>query len=175
MSNPVLVCVRGAVAAPRDFSWADLAALDGSCQVADVGRLDARRQGTAVTLAGLLAICRPLPAARWLTLHASRDDFHASIPLAAVRERAVLIYQLDGQPLPEKAGGPLRFFIPDFQACHSAEIDECANVKFVDCLELSAEPGRDNRPADERAHARLHGEQTANAECRIDDMRNRDD
>ena len=35
-----------------------------------------------------------------------------------------MIYRLDGQPLPAKAGGPVRFFIPDFAACHTAEIDE---------------------------------------------------
>lgn len=156
MSSPVLVRVSGAVAAPRGFSWDDLAAFEAAAQVPDVSRLDARRRGGAVTLAALLAACRPLAEAHWLTLHASRDDFHASIPLAAVQDRAVLIYEFDGQPLPEKAGGPVRFFIPDYQACHSAEIDECANVKFVDWLELSATPGRDNRPADERAHAQLH-------------------
>ena len=63
---------------------------------------------------------RPKPSARYLTLHASRDDFHASIPLEAVRERAILIYRLAGDPLPASAGGPVRFFIPDFAACHTA-------------------------------------------------------
>jgi DMSO/TMAO reductase YedYZ molybdopterin-dependent catalytic subunit len=91
-----------------------------------------------------------------LTLHASKDDFHASSPLAAVRDRAILIYRLDGRPLPETAGGPVRFFIPDFTACHTSEIDECANVKFVNRLEFSTGPGRDNRPHDEKEHAELH-------------------
>ena len=85
----------------------------------------------------------------YLTLHSAADDFHASIPLAAVRDRRCLIYRLDGAPLPAKAGGPVRFLIPDHAACHTAEIDECANVKFVDHIELSVERGHDNRPQDE--------------------------
>ena len=76
--------------------------------------------------------------------------------LHPVRERAILIYKLDGKALPTSAGGPIRFFIPDFAACHTSEIDECANVKFVDRIEFSAAPGRDNRPHDEKEHAELH-------------------
>jgi hypothetical protein len=76
-----------------------------------------------------------------------------------VRDRAVLIYRLDGRPLAESAGGPLRFFIPDFAACHTSEIDECANVKYVDRLEFSANPGLDNRPHDAQEHAALHEKQ----------------
>src|SRR5205823_2382400 len=114
------------------------------------------RSGDAVTLAGLLALAEAKPSAKYLTLHSSKDDFHASIPLDAVRPRAILIYRLAGQPLPEKSGGPLRFFVPDHTACHLDEIDECANVKFVDRIELSAVRGHDNRPVDEGTHAALH-------------------
>jgi len=148
--------VDGDVERPAVLSYADLAALDREYQISDVSRLDPKRKGEAVRLAGLLTRVRPKPSARYLTLHASRDDFHASIPLDAVRERAILIYRLDGRPLDESAGGPLRFYIPDFAACHTSEIDECANVKFVDRLEFSAEPGLDNRPHDAQEHAALH-------------------
>jgi len=107
----------------------------------------------------LLALVRPRAGVRYLTLHASNDDFHASIPLDSVRDRAILIYRLNGQPLPLSAGGPLRFFIPDFAACHTQEVDECANVKFVDRIELSQERGQDNRPSEEEEHAKLHERQ----------------
>jgi DMSO/TMAO reductase YedYZ molybdopterin-dependent catalytic subunit len=155
MSEPTLT-LDGEVERPAVLSYAALAALAAEYQVADVSRLDPKRAGDAVQLAGLLAQVRPKPSARYLTLHASKDDFHASIPLDAVRDRAVLIYRLDGRPLGESAGGPLRFFIPDFAACHTSEIDECANVKFVDRLEFSAEPGLDNRPHDAAEHEALH-------------------
>ena len=117
------------------------------------------RTGDAVKLVGLLTAAGVKPAAAWLTLHSSSDDFHASIPLAAVRERAILLYRLDGAPLPIKSGGPVRFLIPDYAACHTDEIDECANVKFVDRIELSIERGRDNRPSEAEEHAELHRRQ----------------
>jgi len=111
-------------------------------------------------LAGLLDRVRPKSSVRYLTLHASADDFHASIPLESVRDRALVIYGLDGQPLPLAAGGPVRFYIPDFAACHTSEIDECANVKFVDRIEFSSRRGHDTRPHDEQQHAALHQRET---------------
>ena len=155
MSNFHLT-IDGEVERPATLSFSDLAALGSSYQVQDVSRIDPKRQGDAVTLIGLLDRVQPKSAAKYLTLHSSSDDFHASIPLDAVRERAILIYRLNGAPLPQSAGGPVRFFIPDFAACHTSEIDECANVKFVDRIELSSQRGIDNRPHDAQEHAELH-------------------
>jgi hypothetical protein len=155
MTKPLLT-IDGDVHKPVQLTFADLAGLAEPYQVRDVSQLDPKRQGGAVRLVGLIELVEPRQSARYLTLHSSADDFHASIPLAAVLERAVLIYQQHGDPLPSSAGGPLRFFIPDFTACHTSEIDECANVKFVDRLELSADRGFDNRPLDEQEHAELH-------------------
>ena len=154
--NTSLLTIDGEVDSPVTLSFEELAAFDAAQQVLDVSRIDPKRQGDAITLAGLLARVKPKAGAKYLTLHASRDDFHASIPLDTVREKAILIYRLGGRPLPESAGGPVRFYIPDFAACHTSEIDECANVKFVDRMEFSATPGRDNRPHDAAEHAELH-------------------
>ena len=155
MSEPMLK-IDGEVGHPRQLSGADFAAIDATYQIPDVSRLDPKRKGRAVRLAGVLALVGVKPSAKYLTLHATADDFHASVPLEVVRERGILIYEVDGQPLPASAGGPVRFYIPDYAACHSAEVDECANVKFVDRLELTAQPGRDNRPHDDKAHEALH-------------------
>jgi hypothetical protein len=46
--------------------------------------------------------------------------------------------------------------IRDPAACHTDELDDCANVKFVDRIELTAGKGRDTRPEDEQEHAALH-------------------
>lgn len=159
MSDSTLLQIDGDVERKLALSFADLAAIDARHQVADVSRLDAKRRGDAVRLTGLLDLAGVRPSARYITLHASSDDFHASIPLDAVRDRAILIYRLEQEPLPVQAGGPVRFFIPDFAACHTHEVDECANVKFVDRIELSATRGHDNRPEEERAHAELHRRQ----------------
>jgi DMSO/TMAO reductase YedYZ molybdopterin-dependent catalytic subunit len=154
--NDHLLRVEGQVATPLSLSFADLCNLPESAQVRDVSRIDPKRQGNAVKLSAVLERAQPAAEVRHLTLHASRDDFHASIPLDAVRDKAILIYCLDGAPLPSTAGGPVRFYIPDFAACHTAEIDECANVKFVDRIELTRERGPDNRPHDSDEHEKLH-------------------
>ena len=159
MNDAPQLTIEGEVQRPLSLSFDDLAAVEERWQIADVSQVDPKRKGDAVKLAGLLALAGPKPAAKYLGLHSSSDNFHASIPLGAVRENAFCIYRLDGGPLPASAGGPIRFYIPDHAACHSAEIDECANVKFVDRIELTAAKGFDNRPQDEDQHARLHEEQ----------------
>ncbi len=156
MSHSPALTIEGDVESPRTFTFAELSDFPAEHQLQDVSQMDPKRKGDAITLAGLLALVQPRPSAKYLTLHASRDDFHASIPLDAVRDRAFLIYRLEGQPLPEKSGGPVRFYIQDFAACHTSEIDECANVKFVDRIEFTASPGQDNRPHDAKEHAELH-------------------
>lgn len=157
--NHSTLSVDGEVARPLSLSFDDLATMPADAQVADISRLDAKRKGDAVKLDAVLKLAGVKPSARYLTLHSSTDDFHASIPLEVVRERGLLVYRLEGEPLPVKAGGPFRFFIPDFAACHTQEVDECANVKFVDRIELSQERGQDNRPSEEEEHAKLHERQ----------------
>lgn len=156
--NDILLNVVGEVASPRQFSFADLAAIDPTLQISDVSQIANGRQGAAVQLAAILALVQPKPTARYLNLHSAADNFHASIPLTAVAGKAIVIYRLNDQPLSPKAGGPIRFFIPNHSACHSTEIDECANVKFVDTLELTNDKGFDNRPHDDQEHANLHAQ-----------------
>jgi len=156
MSEPVLLRIEGEVERPQSLTTTDFASLDERHQIRDVSRIDPKRRGDAVTLAGLLELAGARPTAKYLTLHAEADDFHASIPLEAVRERGFVIYQVDGSPLPVSAGGPARFYIRDFAACQIDEVDECANVKFLDRMELTAERGHDTRPTDEDEHAALH-------------------
>lgn len=156
MVHPPLLRIDGEVACPMTLSFADLAALDEQYQIRDVSRLIPKRHGDAVQLAGLLALVRPNNGVDYLGLHSSQDNFHASIPLEPVRDQAIVIYRLNGQPLSIEDGGPVRFYIPNHSHCHTSEIDECANVKFVDHIELTRGRGFDNRPTDEDEHARLH-------------------
>jgi DMSO/TMAO reductase YedYZ molybdopterin-dependent catalytic subunit len=154
-----MLTIGGEVVHPSTLTFADLAGIAVEYQVTDVSRMVPGRKGDAVRFEGILRLAKPKGTAKYLGLHSSTDDFHASIPLAAVANRALVIYRLDGQPLPVKAGGPVRFFIPDFAACHTAEIDECANVKFVDRIELTSEKGFDNRPHDGTEHEALHAKE----------------
>lgn len=155
MSEPVL-CIDGDVEQPLELTFKDLAAFPESDQVRDVSRFHPKRPGDGVTLEALLARARPRPTATYVTLHASADHFAASVPLEAIRAEGIIVYQLDGKPLPPEKGGPLRFLIRDPAACHTDELDDCANVKFVDRIELTAGRGLDTRPRDEAEHQRLH-------------------
>jgi DMSO/TMAO reductase YedYZ molybdopterin-dependent catalytic subunit len=155
MANSQLI-IDGHVEEVCSFAAADLALLAPEQQIADVAAIEPKRHGRGIWLAGLLSAARVKPTATHVTLHSSADDFHASVPLAAVADRAFLIYAVGDGQLPTSAGGPFRFFIRDHAACKTAEVDECANVKFVDRIELTAGPGFDNRPRDEGEHAKLH-------------------
>lgn len=159
MPENVLLRIDGEVGRPVELTFADLEAIDSTEQIIDVSRIDGSRKGDAVKLSALLELAQTKPSAAYLGLHASTDDFHASIPLAPVRETAFLIYRWEGKPLDLKAGGPARFYIPNHAACHTDEIDECANVKFVDRIELTTSKGFDNRPEDEASHEQLHRSQ----------------
>lgn len=157
MSESTLLRIEGEVDQSLTLGFNDFARIDARDQVCDLKRLGMKRAGDAVRLSALLRLARVRSSAKYLGLHGTADDFHASIPLDAVLDRALVIYRIDGAPLPAAIGGPYRLFIPDHAACHTAEIDECANVKFLDRIELTLAKGHDNRPHDEASHAQLHG------------------
>jgi DMSO/TMAO reductase YedYZ molybdopterin-dependent catalytic subunit len=155
----VLLRIEGEVDRPLLLTFTDFLHLPQECQRHEV-QCGAKLSGaTAVRLESLLQLAGVRPAAAFISLHSSHDDFHASLPLSAVREQALLIYMRDGKPLPQSLGGPLRFFVPEHASCHTSEIDECANVKYVDRLELTRQRGYDNRPTEDAAHAELHRRQ----------------
>jgi DMSO/TMAO reductase YedYZ molybdopterin-dependent catalytic subunit len=156
MDEPVILKIEGAVETPLELRFDDLAALPEAAQIRDVSRFHPNRQGDGVALEALLERARPRPEANYLTLHADRDDFHVSIPLAAVRGESVVVYKRGDGRLPEEHGGPVRFLIKDPTACHTSELDDCANVKHLSRIELSIRRGRDTRPADLAEHAALH-------------------
>jgi DMSO/TMAO reductase YedYZ molybdopterin-dependent catalytic subunit len=155
MSTHVLR-VDGDVERPLSFSFEDLAAFPAAEQVRDVSRFHPTRKGDGVTLEAILGRVRPKTTATYLTLHATADNFHASIPLAAIRSEGIVVYRLEGSALPVKSGGPIRFLIKDPAACHTDELDDCANVKFVDRIELTAGKGLDTRPETDDEHEKLH-------------------
>ena len=156
MNSEVLIRIDGEVESPLSFAFSDLLAVDNKQQISDVSPIAPKRQGGAVRLAGLLERVAVRRTAKYIGLHATRDNFHASVPLDAIRDRAIIIYHRENSPLSVAEGGPLRLFIPDHAACRVDEIDECANVKFLDHIELTAVRGFDNRPQDDTEHEQLH-------------------
>ena len=93
-----------------------------------------------------------------MTLHATDGDFSASVPLEAVRDRAIVAYRLGDAPLPAAQGGPLRFFITNVEECAIGEVDACANVKSLGTIEVTIGPGTDTRPTSAPEHEALHQE-----------------
>ena len=156
MDKTLVLKLDGAVEHPLELTFEDLAGLPESAQVRDVSRFHPQRKGDGVVLEVLLEKVRPRPEANYLTLHADRDDFHVSVPLQAIRGEGVVVYRLGDQPLGLEHHGPFRFLIKDPSACHTDELDDCANVKYLSRIELTVRKGRDTRPADEAAHAALH-------------------
>ena len=145
MNNPILMRVTGEVEHPLELTFADLQAFADEHRINEVSQIAVGRSGSAITLAGLLSVAGVTSNAAYLTLHASSDDFHASVPLAAVHDTALLVYADQGHSLPQAAGGPVRFLVPNAAKCRTADIDTCANVKFVDQIELTREKGLDSR------------------------------
>ena len=98
MSNDdqVILKIDGEVASPRDFTFRQLSEVDHAYQLVDMSSVDPSRHGDAVRLEGLLDAVGARESAKFLGLHSSHDNFHASIPLAEVRERGFVIYRLDG-------------------------------------------------------------------------------
>lgn len=141
----MMLTIDGRVAEPLIWTCEDLRCLPEEFQVRDVSRLEPSRSGRAVSLRGLIAAVSLQPDADHLTLHASCDGFAVSLPLHRISEKAVLIYELNGSPLPVKQGGPVRLLIPQAPSCKTADVDACANVKFIDRIEFTAGPGQDTR------------------------------
>ena len=158
-SVPVLV-IDGAVEQPLILSLEDFAGFAEADQVSDVSRFHPGRGGDAVTLESVLRRARPRPEATYLTLHAGRDDFHVSVPLRAVLSQGLIVYRWNGEPLGVPQGGPIRFLIKDQAACHTDELDDCANVKYLERIELTAGKGLDTRPRDDAEHEALHAKTT---------------
>ena len=140
METTLALTIDGLVEQPLHLTFADLRNYPDEAQIADVSKFVAKREGQGVKLQALLAQAHPFPQAQYITLHSADGSFSASIERAQIEERAILIYQKDGAPLPESLGGPIRFVIPDFH-------DPCANVRGLGRIELSKTAGRDTRPS----------------------------
>lgn len=158
VAEPLLI-VDGEVERPLSLGFVDLLAFPQDDQVEDVSRFHAGRSGDAVTFAAILRTASPRSDANYVTLHADRDDFHVSVPLADLRDQGLVVYRSGARGLNPDRGGPIRFLIRDPKACRSSELDECANVKYLSRIELTIRKGRDTRPVDDEAHAALHREQ----------------
>ena len=160
MSDEVILTIDGQVERPLRLTFADLEDLPEPARCATSRGFIPRDKGDGVTLDAILDRAGVLPSANYLTLHAERDDFHVSVPLEPLRGQGIVVYRLGPDRLGVEHGGPIRFLIRDPSACHTDELDDCANVKYLSRIELTEGRGRDTRPGDEKSHVALHKAQS---------------
>jgi DMSO/TMAO reductase YedYZ molybdopterin-dependent catalytic subunit len=82
----------------------------------------------------LLARARPLPQAGALHFISAENPYDDYLDLRQVSLHDVMLaYEMDGKPLPQEHGAPVRVVIPEMYGYK--------NVKWVDRIELVARPG----------------------------------
>ena len=69
--------------------------------------------GGGVRLSDLLALAEPKPEATHVRFFSYREIYTTCIPLdVALKERTLLAYEFDGEPLDSDHGGPVHIFCP---------------------------------------------------------------
>ncbi len=131
------VRIEGAVVQQVSFDRAAIASLPAEHHM-DVSTVMPGMKGQGIRLEGLLDIPALAMEADHVVFHASDGKYSACLTLEQAREHGVLVYELDGAPLPDTKGGPFRLITPGLG-------DLCANVKSVARIEITKGPGRDTR------------------------------
>jgi 2-dehydropantoate 2-reductase len=131
------VRIEGAVVQPISFDRAAIAALPVEHQL-DIATVMPGMKGRGIRLKGLLDVPALAIEADHIAFHAADGTYSACLTLQQARDHGILVYELDGAPLPDTKGGPFRLVTPGLG-------DLCANVKGVSRIEITKGPGRDTR------------------------------
>ncbi|MCP9447543.1 MAG: 2-dehydropantoate 2-reductase [Nitrospira sp.] len=136
-AGPGRVRIEGAVVQPVSFDHTAIAALPAEHHV-DVSTVMPGATGRGIRLRGLLDVPALAVDADHVTVHSADGTYSACLTLRQAMEYGVLVYELEGAPLPPSKGGPFRLITPGLD-------DLCANVKGVGRIEITRGPGRDTR------------------------------
>jgi len=139
-SGSGVVRIDGAVVQPVTLTRAALAHLPQEHHVEDVSQVMPSMRGRAIRVKGLLEIPALAVESDHVTFHSIDGKYAATLTLQQARDFGLLLYELDGQPLPDGKGGPYRLVTPGLG-------DLCANVKAVGRIEVRAGSGKDMRPS----------------------------
>ena len=117
--------IDGAVEEPVVLGFRELLELEQVEDVSDFhcvttwSKFDLAWKGVRVS--DLLALARPLDSAHALMAHAS-DQYTTNVTLEeALKPDVLLVYQVDGAPLPREHGGPVRMITPQLYAWKGAK------------------------------------------------------
>ena len=139
LSGPGIVRIDGAVVQPVSLTRTALGQLPQEQRVDDISEVMPSMRGRAIRVKGLLEIPALAVDADHVTFHSVDGKYAATLTLQQARDFGLLLYELDGQPLPDGKGGPYRLVTPGLG-------DLCANVKAVGRIEVRAGSGEDTRP-----------------------------
>ncbi len=139
-SGPGILRIEGAVVQPVTLDREALLKLPAEHQLSDLKEIMGKVNGKAIRVKGILEVPALAIGADHVTFHSQDGQFAASLTVKQAAEYGVLVYELEGQPLPVSKGGPFRLVAPGLG-------DLCANVKGVARIELTKGPGRDTRPS----------------------------
>ncbi len=131
--------IDGAVGERLSFDIESLRGMSSESQVLDVSQVMPKMKGRGVRMFSLLDGITFEDEADHITFHSLDGQFAATLTLAQAREYGILIYEVDGGPLPPEKGGPFRLVTPGLG-------DLCANVKQVARIEVTKGSGKDTRP-----------------------------
>ncbi|HEX6726856.1 MAG TPA: 2-dehydropantoate 2-reductase, partial [Nitrospira sp.] len=122
-AGPGRVRIEGAVVQPISLDRVAIAALPVEHQI-DIATVMPGMKGRGIRLNGLIDVPALAIEADHVAFHAGDGQYSACLTLEQAREHGVLVYELDGAPLPDTKGGPFRLVTPGLG-------DLCANVKGV--------------------------------------------
>ena len=117
--------VSGFCANQRTFTWQELIALPKSiadARLTSVTRFSVQGKWGGVRVADLLKAVEAAPETQYVRFWSYRMIYDTTIPIeVALRERTLLAYEFDGEPLDEDYGGPVRGFCPYLWGYKSAK------------------------------------------------------
>jgi len=140
-TNPQHVTLElvGTGGKPLSVDESTLAHLPTEFHVEDIGTLMPSMRGKGVKVAGLLELANFGSNADHVTFFSHDGQYSASLTLDQAKNYGIVVYQVDGEPLPSDKGGPFRLVTPGLG-------DLCANVKNIGVIEVTAGLGKDTRP-----------------------------
>ena len=113
--NPFRLRIDGLVRTSKDLSLGDLRRLPAVAQRSRMRCVEgwsAPAEWTGVRGSVLLELAEPLPEATHVRFIAA-DGYDTTLPIELARhERTLVAYQMDGRPLPDDHGYPLRAVVP---------------------------------------------------------------
>ncbi|MCK5833382.1 molybdopterin-dependent oxidoreductase [bacterium] len=117
--------VSGLVERPKNYSWEELMAFQKvtvEARLTSVTRWSVRGRWGGICLADILRDVGALPDGKFVRVWSCGLVYDTSIPWdIAMKEKTLLAYEFDEEPLGEDYGGPIRLFVPYLWGYKSAK------------------------------------------------------